>query len=241
MRRLAATALSLACTALLAGPPYLTDDPEPVDLHRWEAFLFATGQSAQGLRSGLGPALEVNYGPFQNAQLQLQVPMAFSGDQDGRHHRGYGDTQLGFKYRFKEETEGAPQLALYPQIQAPTGEAAEGLGAGHWRVFLPLWLQKSFGKWTTYGGGGWWRNPGAGNRDYTQWGWLLQRELREDCSLGAEVFHQGAATQGARPTTTWNLGFEAPLAPHLQVVGSAGRVFQGGSGSQYYIGIRGRT
>ena len=145
MRRLAATALSLACTALLAGPPYLTDDPEPVDLHRWEAFLFATGQSAQGLRSGLGPALEVNYGPFQNAQLQLQVPLAFSGDQDGRHHRGYGDTQLGFKYRFKEETEGAPQLALYPQIQAPTGEAAEGLGAGHWRVFLPLWLQKSLG------------------------------------------------------------------------------------------------
>ena len=241
MRRLTTTALGLACTALLAGPPYLTDVPEPVDLHRFEAFLFTAGQSSQGLRSGLGPALEVNYGPFVNAQLQLQVPLAFSGDSDGSHHRGYGDTQLGFKYRFREETEGAPQLALYPQIQAPTGAAAEGLGAGHWRLFLPLWLQKRFGQWTTCGGGGWWRNPGAGNRDYTQWGWLLQRELREDCTVGAEVFHQGATTVGGRPTTSWNLGCELPLAPHLQLVGSAGRAFQGGSGSQYYIGIRGRT
>ena len=233
-------ALALACTTLLAGPPYLTDDPEPVDLHHWEVYLFSMGQSAGGMRSGLSPAFEANYGPFKDAQLQFQIPMAYGDGDDGLQHRGYGDTQVGFKYRFVHESEILPQIAVYPQVQAPTGRSDDGLGGGHWRLFLPLWLQKGFGEWTTYGGGGWMRNPGLGNRDYTVWGWLLQRELGEGYSVGAEVFHQGAATIGARAFTTWDLGFECVLAPHLQLVGSAGQIFQGLKGSQYYLGIRGK-
>jgi hypothetical protein len=240
IRFFASVALCLACSALAAGPPYLTDDPEPVDLHHWEAYLFTAGQTFQGARSGLAPAIEANYGPFQDAQLQFQLPMAYGDGDDGLRHRGYGDTQVGFKYRFVHESDVSPQIAVYPQIQAPTGRSDDGLGAGHWRVFLPVWIQKSFGGWTTYGGGGWWRNPGQDNRNYTDWGWLVQRELAEGYSVGAEVFHQGSPAAGQHALTTWDLGFECVLAPHLQLVGSGGRVFQGGNGSQYYLGIRGK-
>ena len=239
IRNLTAIGLCLACTALGAGPPYLTDDPEPVELHHWEVYLFAAGQSLQGLHSGLGPAMEANYGPFADAQLQFQLPMAYGVGDDGARHRGYGGTEVGFKYRFLHETDDRPQLAVYPQIQAPTGRAGDGLGSDRWRVFLPLWIQKSFGPWTSYGGGGWCRNPGPDNRDYTVYGWLLQRSFGEGYSLGAEVFHQGSAQVAAPATTTWNLGFEAAIADHLQLVGSAGRIFQGGPGNQYYLGIRG--
>ena len=232
--------LSLACTALLAGPPYLTDDPEPVDLHHWEVYLFAAGQSLHGVHSGLAPAFEANYGPFADAQLQFQLPVAYGDGDDGLRHRGYGDSQLGFKYRFLHESDSSPQAAFYPQVQAPTGRSADGLGSGHWRLFLPLWVQKGFGEWTTYGGGGWMRNPGAGNRDYTVWGWLIQRELGEGYSVGAEVFHQGATEEGEAALTSWNVGFECVLAPHLQLVGSGGRIFQGAAGSQFYLGIRGK-
>lgn len=240
MRTWIRMALWTASTALLAGPPYLTDDPEPVETHHWETYLFATGQSLNGAHEGLAPAFEANYGPFTDAQIQFQIPMAYGDGDDGHRHRGYGDTQLGFKYRFVHETEWVPQISIYPQLQAPTGRAEEGLGAGHWRVFLPLWLQKGFGSWTTCGGGGWCRNPGPGNRDYTVWGWQVQRELGEGYSLGAEVFHQGAPTAGERSSTVWNLGFECALTTHLQLVGSGGRVFQGGRGAQFYAGLRGK-
>ena len=241
-RRLIRCLLFLGGLSLAAGPPYLTDDPEPVALHHWEVYLFSMGQSIGGVRSGLGPAMEANYGPFHDAQLQFQIPMSFS-DQDRTSgngtRRGFGDTEVGFKFRFLHETEDLPQMAVYPQVFAPTGSEEGVLGAGHWKVLLPVWLQKGFGAWTTYGGVGWWRNPGGGNRDFLQYGWLLQRELAEGWSLGAEVFHQDSAGSGQPAFTTWDLGFEAALMDHLQLVGSGGRVVQGVKGSQYYVGLRG--
>jgi hypothetical protein len=234
--------LVLCGASLVAGPPYLTDDPEPVALHHWEVYLFSMGQSMAGLRSGQGPAMEANYGPFQDAQLQFWIPMAYT-DQDrgpsGGPRRGFGDLEVGFKYRFLHETEDLPQVAIYPQVVTPTGSEEAGLGSGHWKVLLPVWLQKGFGPWTTYGGIGWWRNPGEGNRDFLQYGWQVQRELAEGWSLGAEVFHQDSSGTGQPAYTTWNLGFEAALVKHLQLVGSGGRVFQGPKGSQYYLGLRG--
>jgi hypothetical protein len=239
IRKLTPLLLALASTALLAGPPYLTDDPEPVDLKHWEVYLFTAGQSLAGHRTGLGPAMEANYGPFADAQLQFQIPLAYDGAGTGLH-RGFGDLEVGCKYRFLHESDYVPQIACYPALYAPTGNADDGLGAGHWRVFLPLWLQKGFSEWTTYGGGGWTRNPGLGNRDYMVWGWLLQRELGEGYSVGAEIFHQGSIAIGQPAFSTWDLGFECALVQHLQLVGSGGRVFQGSTGSQFYLGLRGK-
>lgn len=229
----------LAGGLLFAGPPYLTDDPEPVGLHHWEVFLFTQGQMLGGVRSGLRPAMEANYGPFSNAQIQFQIPLAYADTDEGGRHQGLGDVQVGFKYRFVEEGNWMPQMAFYPQVQAPTGRDADGLGAGHWRVFLPLWLQKGFGAWTTYGGGGWWRNPGPGNRDYGVLGWLIQRELTEGTSLGFELFRQGSPALGVPATTAFNVGFEQTLGNKIQLLGSGGRVFQGHQGSQFYLGLRG--
>jgi hypothetical protein len=212
-----------------------------VEAHHWEVYLFGAGQSLHGERSGLAPAMEANYGPFEDAQLQFQIPMAYARGEEGQSRHGFGDVQAGFKYRFLQETGVLPQLAIYPQVQAPTGRSGEGLGAGHWRILIPLWAQKSFGEWTTFGGGGWWRNPGVGNHDYTIWGWQVQRAFGEGRSLGVEIFHQGAPSEDEPATTCWDLGFECPIAPHLQLVGSAGRFFQGGRGSVFYVGIRGKV
>ena len=229
----------LVSASLWAGPPYLTDDPEPVERHHWETYLFAQGFNTPGGRSGVLPAFEANYGPFANAQLQFQIPIAYEVDEQGLRHRGLGDLQMGFKYRFLEETAGRPQMALYPQIQAPTGREVTGLGNDHWRFYLPLLFQKSFGPWTTYGGPGWWRNPGEGKRDYATFGWLVQRSFGEDFSLGAEIFHQGADVEGGKGATTFNLGFTRSLSPRWAAVGSLGRVFHGETGHQLYLGLRG--
>lgn len=72
----------------LAGPPFITDDPEPVDYHHWEIYLFFSGARAGNETSGTGPAHEVNYGALPNVQLAITVPIAYDkgggrGFQDG--------------------------------------------------------------------------------------------------------------------------------------------------------------
>jgi len=34
------------------------------------------------------------------------------------------------------------------------------------QAFLPVWMQKDVGDWTVYGGGGYWINPGAGQKNW---------------------------------------------------------------------------
>jgi hypothetical protein len=90
-----------------------------------------------------------------------------------------GDVALGAKYRFMLSDEGSwlPQAAFYPAVVVPVGNQKFGFSTGHVLVSLPLWLQKDFGLWIIYGGGGYWINPGAGNRTY---GFCGRRALAQD-------------------------------------------------------------
>ena len=45
-------------------------------------------------------------------------------------------------------------IGTFTMFEIPTGSAARGLGVGKTWYKVPLWVQKSFGPWTTYGGGG---------------------------------------------------------------------------------------
>ena len=152
--------------------------------------------------------------------------------------RGYGDTELGVKYRFIQETDTLPQIGIFPMVELPTGNADRGLGSGHTAVYVPLWLQKSFGKWTTYGGYGWWRNPGEGQRNWSYTGWLLQREVAESLTLGGEVFRTTASTQDGSNAVGWNLGAVINLNEHHHILVSAGRNFSGPSETHAYLGYQ---
>ncbi len=83
-------------------------------------------------------------------------------------------------------------MGIYPILGPPTGDASRGLGTGAIHAFFPIWLQKDFGKRTTYDGGSYWINPGAGNRNYWFAGWVLQYQVTGALSLGGEIFHQTA-------------------------------------------------
>ena len=167
MGLVAAVALLLASGAAIAGPPYRTDDPEPVDYQHWEVYGFSTATHIRGDTSGILPGVEVNYGAAPDLQLHLIAPLAFDKPADGGWQSGYGDTELGVKYRFIQEDEKGwrPMVGVFPLLELPTGNAERGLGTGHAHEFLPLWLQKCFGEWTTFGGGGYWIFPGGGNKN----------------------------------------------------------------------------
>src|SRR5450432_2682101 len=88
-----------------AGPPFLTDDPEPVDYQHWEFYLASMDFKTADDWSGTAPHVEVNYGVISNVQLHVIAPLAYDAPSVGPAHYGYGDTELGIKFRFIQETD----------------------------------------------------------------------------------------------------------------------------------------
>jgi hypothetical protein len=236
------TAAILSAGPVEAGPPFRTDDPEPVDYQHWEVYAFSEGTQVHGDRSGILPGIEINYGAAPNLQLHVVMPIAYDSPGGGMQ-LGYGDIELGVKVRLVDEAENGwrPMIGIFPMLELPTGNASRGLGAGHTREFLPVWIQKSFGDWTTYGGGGYEINPGAGNRNFWFIGWYLQRKVTDQLSLGGEIFHQTADNVGGSDSTGFNLGGIYDVTEHHHLLFSAGRGIQNARDTNefsYYLGYQ---
>ena len=98
--RAAVAVLTLLSSPAIAGPPYITDDPEPVDYQRWEFYAFSQGGRANGETSGVAPSCDCNYGVLPDVQLHIQPGAAFRRASGASPAWGPGDTELGLKYRF---------------------------------------------------------------------------------------------------------------------------------------------
>ena len=232
---LGACVVLLAAAPAAAGPPYVTDDPQPVEWRHWEGYVSLTGQSEGGARSGDAPHIEVNYGAAPELQLHLIVPLSYARPPGGATAYGWGDIELGAKVRFVEEGASRPQIGAFPLVELPSGDASRGLGTGETRVFLPIWLQKTIGKWTTYGGGGYWINPGAGNRNWWFAGWQAQVQVTPSFAPGAEVYYESPAEAGARPEVLFNVGFVLDFGDRHHLLASAGGAFTGCDCRQFYL------
>ena len=227
----------LAIASAYAGAPFLTDDPVPVELHHWEIYVSSILQHDADGTAGNFSSLEVNYGAAKNLQLHVVAPAALNAPKDGPRAVGYGDTELGAKYCFVNEADDHPQVAIFPTVELPTGNDQRGLGNGKAQLFLPLWLQKSYGAWTVYGGGGYWFHSGDGNRNFWVTGISVQKQVTKTLSIGGEFFHEAAQTADGRSDTRFNLGAVWDIDDRYHLLGSAGPVVQGPRGYQGYVGL----
>lgn len=236
MRRgeLIVASCALSATAH-AGPPYTTDDPEPVPYEHWEIYLATQHAISTDDVSGTAPHVEVNYGVWPNVQLHLIAPLAYERPIHEATSYGPGDVEFGIKLRFIQERGWRPMVGTFPLLELPTGSERDGLGTGHLHVFLPLWLQASSGPWTTYGGGGYWINPGAGNRDYGLFGWQLQRRVSSLAAVGGELYYTTIDHTGGRDNFRFNLGVVLDLTDHHHLMASAGRSIVGDTRLQMYL------
>jgi hypothetical protein len=227
--------LTLGLIVAWAGPPFVTDDPEPVEYRHWEIDLASGHAKDKGGWSGTVPHFEVNYGAFPNSQLHLIAPFAYVRPNDGPSHYGFGDMELGVKYRFIQESDWRPQVETFPIVDVPTGRSSWGLGSGHVKTFFPIWLQKSWGPWTSYGGGGYWINPGSENKNYWFAGWEVQRELSKSITLGAEVYYNTPTAKGEGGRTGFNVGTIVNLTDEHHLLFSTGRDIHGQNRFSAYI------
>jgi hypothetical protein len=214
-----AFALALAGAMLpvpaLAGPPFVTDDPEPTDLHHWEIYNFALGGRDDGVTS-LDAGVDLNYGAARDVQLTATLPM----HTETAEPLDVGDVELAAKYKFLHQHEGtfSADVSLFPRVFLPTGR-----GSRRAQLLLPVWAQRDFGKWSVFGGGGYTLNPGAGQRNYWQQGVAVTRELRAGWQLGLEYYGQGRASDDDRAVQGVNLGTIIHLHGPFSLLGSVGQ------------------
>jgi hypothetical protein len=246
------TALLLCLLASCAwgGPPFQTDDPEPIDFRHYEFYTFASSDGTHVETDTFGPALEFNWGALPNVHLHAIVPAAaiFPSNNPslapagtGPRAFGLGDIELGIKYRFVQETDSRPMIGTFVMFEMPSGNADRGLGVGHAWYKLPIWLQKSKGPWTTYGGAGYTVVPSPGYRNYPFAGILVQRDFGKKWTLGSEIFYhgpEGIATPQTRPATMVDVGgYYKFRDPGFQLLFCYGHTAIGQPENYAYLGL----
>jgi Putative MetA-pathway of phenol degradation len=220
-----------------AGPPFVTDDPEPPPPGGWEINVPFILERTTGTTEMDAPLFDLNYG-LPNVQLKLEFPIEVIREDNNGMTAGLGDLVLGVKWRFLNNERSQFQLGTYPQVLAPTGNHARGLGEGRPAFVLPFLAQKSWGKWTLYGNVGfWWRNA-ADTRNYVYAGAVLEREINERLTLGVELFGNSPKERGGHSDAAFNVGGAWRLSPHFCLLFSAGRDIVGDTTAMAYVGLQ---
>lgn len=214
----------LAAVPAWAGPPYVTDDPEPTEAGHWEVYGFVSGAERRGETNG-NAGFDINYGALPDLQLSLAVPVDY--ERSVGRHLGFGDIELAAKYRFLHQDGAGIDLAFFPEIAIPT--TSHRTGVGKTAISLPLWAQKDFGPWAVFGGGEYTINPGDGNRSFWSGGIGLQREITKRLSLGGEVYTHGRDADDAQTFTGVNLGATYRLNEHWSLAAAGGPGVQNAS------------
>ena len=215
-------AFTLSAGAAWAGPPFVTDDPEPVEYKHYETYLASEQTGTIGGHNTTN-LLEVNYGALPDVQVSVSLPYVINTPAGQTTQSGLGDVMVGVKYRFMQETDSRPMAAIYPSVITASGNASKGLGNGGEQIFLPVWLQKSEGSWHTFGGGGYWINRAPGGASHWYFGLALMNDVTEHLSLGGEGYHATDQKPLDNASNGFNLGGIYTFDKHNRILFSAGR------------------
>jgi hypothetical protein len=236
LRATLAAVIIVAAYPAHAGPPFVTDDPEPTERGHWEIYNYVSGVGTPGAVAG-SAGLDLNYGGAKDLQLTSTIPIGYQTGASA----GLGDIELAVKYRFLHQRAGSilPDVAFFPRVSFPTG----GLiyGTGRTQFLAPLWAEKDFGAWSLFGGVGYTLNPGGGQRNYWISGAALTRTMTPRFSLGAEVYHQTHTDAEGRDFTGVNLGALYRFTPHWSLIGAGGPGVQNpqrGGDYDFYVALK---
>jgi hypothetical protein len=126
-------------TPAVAGPPYLTDDPEPTDYKHFEIYTFSSGNvTKEGTSSEAG--IDFNYGAAPNLQLTAVLPAGYDFASASSTMAGLSNIALAAKYRFLAQDVAGVDVAIFPSVFLPSSSSA--VGTQHASLLVPLWLEK---------------------------------------------------------------------------------------------------
>lgn len=233
-----------------AGPPFQTDDPTPVDLGHYEAYVFGIVDGTPAELDPTGPAFEFNWGAIPNIQLHAILPFgavipsnnpAYLPGGTGPSAYGLTDTELGVKYGFIKQTKRRPQIGSFTMFEIPTGSYSRGLGVGRVWYKLPIWVEKEFGPWSLCGGMGYTVVPQTGYSNFLYGGFLVKREMSKKLELSVEVFSHASEGFAAPQTQSSTMidagGYYHFKSPGLQLLFAYGHSIAGQTENYAYLGL----
>jgi hypothetical protein len=235
---------------LSAGPPFQTDDPDPVPFRNYEFYIFGGMDGTPVEIDPTGPAAEFNWGAAPNLQLHAIFPLGAIMPSDnplylpgavGPNAYGLTDMELGAKYRFVNQSKYVPMIGTFDMLEVPTGSYAKGLGVGRAWYKVPIWMQKDWGHWTTYGGAGYYFVHQFQYRNFPFAGWLIQRDIGKKWTLGAEIYShgkEGFATPQTQSSTMVDVGgYYYFRNPGFQLLFAYGHNIFGQTENYAYLGL----
>jgi len=207
---------ALLTHSAIAGPPFVSDDPEPTDTGHFEIYTFNNGTNTRSGTSGES-GIDFNYGAAPNLQLTATVPSGYSDTMGGGTQLGLGNVELAAKYRFLHQDTFGLDVSVFPRVFLPSGSAT--IGDNHVSLLLPVWVQKDFSKeWSAFGGGGCTFNE-ISAADFCQAGAVLTYQLLPKLQIGGELFHQTADRQGTPASTSLGIGWRYDVSDNYHLLG----------------------
>ena len=222
MPNAARSAMVLAgfASTAIAGPPYQTDDPEPTDFRHYEIYFFAAGTHLPDADSSAA-GIDFNYGATPDLQLTAVFPLEREQERGAGAATGLGNVELAAKYRFLHQADSGWDASIFPRVFLPS--ASSEVGDDHFSLLVPLWVQKDFGSWSTFGGAGCVLNHGGAEaRSFCMGGWALTRQIQEKLQIGAELVHSTADTRAGHAATGIGAGMRYDLTDNYHLMAYAG-------------------
>ena len=214
-----------------AGPPYLSDDAEPTDFQHYEIYAFSNGDVGDS-GSGGEAGIDFNYGATPDLQLTAVLPAAYARPNGAPGAVSLGNIELAGKYRFLHQDHIGVDVAVFPRVFLPAGSAM--VGERHVSFLLPIWLEKDWGKWSSFGGGGCVLNRGGDSRNFCLAGGAVAYQLLPKLQIGGEVFHRSADTRAGRAATVLGAGLKYDVSDNYHLLGYIGPTVQNAAETARY-------
>lgn len=215
----------------LAGPPYMSDDPEPTDYKHFEIYAFSNGTGARTGTNGEA-GIDFNYGAARDLQLTATLPAGFNHPSGGKTTFGLGNVELAAKYRFLHQDTFGLDVSVFPRVFLPSGSNV--VGDNFASFLLPIWVQRDLGGgWTTFGGGGC-VIRGRSSQDYCLAGAVVTYQVLPKLQIGPELFYQTADANGSPATSSIGIGVRYDLSDTYHLLGYVRRGIQNTNETDQY-------
>jgi Putative MetA-pathway of phenol degradation len=223
--------LALMMGPTFAGPPYVSDDPQPTDYKHFEIYTFTNGATTRDGTAGQS-GIDFNYGAAPDLQLTATLPAGFDRPVGGRTNVGLSNVELAAKYRFLHQDTFGLDVSVFPRVFLPAG--ANGVGDNRVSLLLPVWVQKDWnGGWSAFGGGGCTVTERRAV-DFCQAGAVLTYQLLPKLQIGAEIFHQTANSSGTPATSSLGIGWRFDLNDNYHLLGNVRRGIENANETDRY-------
>jgi hypothetical protein len=229
--KLIAVAMVLIARPALAGPPYVSDDPEPTNYQHFEIYTFSNGTASRGDIGGAS-GIDLNYGAAPNLQLTATLPMGFDNPAAGNASFGPGNIELAAKYRFLRQDSFGLDVAVFPRVFLPS--PTRNIGSETPSLLLPVWVQKDWsGGWSAFGGGGC-VISGRAAQDFCLAGGVVTYQVLPKLQLGVELFHRTADDIGTPATSSIGIGARYDIDDTYHLLGYVRRGIQNANETDQY-------